>query len=152
LKNQIAVATAARLFFLTAVAISIATRPFKFSEMLVSIATRSFVSSIHSLDWYQVGVVPAHSIKSCVGQAVRQVVFADVLISGRLGIDGQSFAPIGLHKTDNVSDWLLIKHHCIGIGTKGLPGVQLQNDSDYISYRCDFSIYRKEDVNFRQHF
>ncbi len=50
-KNQIAVATTARLFFLTAVAISIATRPFKFSEISVSIATRSFVSSIHSLDF-----------------------------------------------------------------------------------------------------
>ncbi len=49
-KNQIAVATAARLFFLTAVAISIATRPFKFREMSVSISTRSFVFSIHSLD------------------------------------------------------------------------------------------------------
>ena len=56
--------------------------------------------------------------------AVRQVVFADVQITiGQrvavlrcLGI-GQSFAPIGLHKTDAASDWLLIK---------GLPGVQLQ--------------------------
>jgi hypothetical protein len=47
-KNQIAVAIAARLFFLTAVAISIATRPFKFREMSVSISTRSFVFSIHS--------------------------------------------------------------------------------------------------------
>ncbi len=51
-KNQIAVATAARLFFLTAVAIAIATatRPFKFREISVSNSTRSFVSSIHSLD------------------------------------------------------------------------------------------------------
>ena len=32
-ENQIAVATAARLFFLTAVAIAIATRPFKFREI-----------------------------------------------------------------------------------------------------------------------
>jgi hypothetical protein len=40
-------------------------------------------------------------------QAVRQVVFTDVLIIGRLDVDGQSFAPIGLHKTDSVSDWLL---------------------------------------------
>ncbi len=33
-------------------------------------------------------------------QAVRQVVFTDVLIVGRLDVDGQSFAPIGLHKID----------------------------------------------------
>ncbi len=45
--------------------------------------------------------------------AVRQVVFADVQITNI----GQSFAPIGLHKTNAASDWLLIK---------GLPGVQLQ--------------------------
>jgi hypothetical protein len=70
---------------------------------------------------------------------VRQVVFTDVLIEGPLDVDGQSFAPIGLHKdvdgqsfapiglhkTDAASDWLLIKWHSIGI--KGLPGVQLQN-------------------------
>jgi hypothetical protein len=58
-------------------------------------------------------------------QAVRQVVFTDVLIVGRLDVDGQSFAPIGLHKIDASSDWLLIKRYCIGM--KGLPGVQLQN-------------------------
>ncbi len=58
-------------------------------------------------------------------QVVRQVVFADVLIVGRLDVDGQSFAPIGLHKIDAASDWLLIKRHCFGM--KGLPGVQLQN-------------------------
>ena len=58
-------------------------------------------------------------------QAVRQVVFTDVLIVGRLDVDGQSFAPIGLHKTDAASGWLLIKKQ--GIGTIGLPGVQLQN-------------------------
>jgi len=57
--------------------------------------------------------------------AVRQVVFTDVLIVGRLDADGQSCAPIGLHKTDAASDWLFIKWNCIG--TKGLPGVQLQN-------------------------
>jgi hypothetical protein len=56
---------------------------------------------------------------------VSQVVFTDVLVVGRLDVDGQSFAPIGLHKTDADSDWLLIKHRCLG--TKGLPGVQLQN-------------------------
>jgi hypothetical protein len=41
------------------------------------------------------------------------VVFADVQITNI----GQSFAPIGLHKTNAASDWLLIE---------GLPGVQLQ--------------------------
>jgi hypothetical protein len=51
-------------------------------------------------------------------QAVRQVVFTDVLIVGRLDVDSQSFAPIGLHKIDAASDWLHMK---------GLPGVQLQN-------------------------
>ncbi len=38
-------------------------------------------------------------------QAVRQVVFTDVLIIGRLDVDGQSFAPIGVHKIDPSSDW-----------------------------------------------
>ena len=38
-------------------------------------------------------------------QAVRQVVFTDVLIVGQLDVDGQSFAPIGLHKIDAASDW-----------------------------------------------
>ncbi len=57
--------------------------------------------------------------------AVCQVVFTDVLIVGRLDVDGQSFGPTGLHKIDASSDWLLIKRHCIGM--KGLPGVQLQN-------------------------
>ncbi len=47
-ENQIAGATAARLFFLTAVAIGIATRPFKFHEISVSNTSSSFVSSIHS--------------------------------------------------------------------------------------------------------
>jgi hypothetical protein len=68
--------------------------------------------------WYQVkkvGVVPARSVKSCGVQAVRQVVF----------VDDQSFAPIGLHKIDAASDWLLIKWLCIGM--KGLPGVQVQS-------------------------
>jgi hypothetical protein len=40
---------------------------------------------------------------------VRQVVFTDVLIVGRLDVHGQSCAPIGLHKTDAASDWLLQK-------------------------------------------
>ncbi len=70
------------------------------------------------------------------------MVFTDVPIVGQLGVDGQSFAPIGLHKTDAVSDWLLIKHHCIG--TNGLPGVQLQNLSDYISYRRDLAFTGKK--------
>ncbi len=55
---------------------------------------------------------------------VRQVVFTDVLNVGRLDVDGQSCAPIVLHKTDAASDWLLIKRHCIG--KQGLPGVHLQ--------------------------
>jgi hypothetical protein len=48
--------------------------------------------------WYRakkVGVVPARSRQSCTVQAVRQVVFTDMLIVGRLDVDGQSFAPIG---------------------------------------------------------
>jgi hypothetical protein len=78
--------------------------------------------------WYQVkkvGVVPARSIKSCSMQALRQVVSTDLLIVGRLDVDGQSFAPIGLHKIDAASDWLLSKWLCIGM--KGLPGVEIQN-------------------------
>ena len=55
-------------------------------------------------------------------QAVRQVVLTDLLIVGRLDVDGQSFAPIGLHKMDAASDWLLIKCHCTD--RIGLPGVQ----------------------------
>ncbi len=58
-------------------------------------------------------------------QAVRQVVFTDVLIVGRPYVAGQSFAPIGLHKTDAASDWWLIKRHYIGM--IGLPGVKQQN-------------------------
>ncbi len=53
------------------------------------------------------------------------MVFTDGLIVGRLDVDGQSFAPIGLHKIDASSDWILIKRHYIGM--EGLPGVQLQN-------------------------
>jgi hypothetical protein len=65
----------------------------------------------------KVGVVPARSIKSCSMQAVRQVVFTDVLIVGRLDVHGQSFAPIGSHKIDAASDWLLIKRVCIRVVT-----------------------------------
>jgi hypothetical protein len=75
------------------------------------------------LFWIVVG--SAHSIKSCSVQAVCQVVFTDVLIVGRLDVHGQSFAPIGLHKRDAASDWLLRKRVCIGM--EGMPGVQLQN-------------------------
>jgi hypothetical protein len=61
----------------------------------------------------KIGVIPACSIKACITQAVRQVVFTDVLIVGRLDTDDQSIAPIGLHKTDlpligysqNGTDW-----------------------------------------------
>ncbi len=74
------------------------------------------------------------------------MVFTDVLIIGQLDVDVQSLAPIGLHKTDAASDWLLMKWHCIGM--KGSPGVQLQNESDNSSYRHDFSIYRKVNVFF----
>ena len=48
-------------------------------------------------------------------QAVRQVVFTNVLIVGRIDVDGQSFAPIGVHKIDPSSDWLLIKRHSNGM-------------------------------------
>jgi hypothetical protein len=70
-----------------------------------------------------------------------------VLIVRRLDVHGQSFAPIGLHKIDDASDWLLIKRVCIEM--KSFPGVQLQNESDNSSYRRDFSIYRKENVLFQ---
>ncbi len=56
---------------------------------------------------------------------VRQVVFTDVLIVGRLDVEGQIFAPICLHKKDAASDWLLIKRHCICM--EGFPGGQLEN-------------------------
>ncbi len=58
-------------------------------------------------------------------QAVRQVVFTDVLIVCRLDVDRQSFAPIVLHKIDPSSDWLLIKRHTNGM--EGLPVVLIQN-------------------------
>ncbi len=80
-------------------------------------------------------------------QAVRQVVFTDVLIVGRLDVNGQSFAPIGEHKVDPASDWLLIKRHSNGM--EGLPGAQIQNLTDNCSYPRDISIYRKEDVLFQ---
>jgi hypothetical protein len=57
---------------------------------------------------------------------VRQEIFTDMLNVGRLDVDGLSFAPISLHKTDAASDLLLI-NFTVYIVTKGLPGVQLQN-------------------------
>ncbi len=69
------------------------------------------------------------------------MVYTDVLIVGRLDVDGQSFALIGLHKTDTASDGLLIKRHCIGM--KGWTGVQVQKSSDNISCRRDFSTGKK---------
>ncbi len=59
----------------------------------------------------------------------------------------QSFSSIGLHKTDAASDWLFRNWHCIG--RKGLPGAQIQNKSDNIGCRRDFSICRKGDVLFQ---
>jgi hypothetical protein len=62
-----------------------------------------------------IAVGSARSIKSCIRPAVRQVVFTDVQIKIRelqfswCSDIGQSFAPIGLHKTNAASDWLLIK-------------------------------------------
>jgi hypothetical protein len=72
----------------------------------------------------KVGIGSARSIKSCIKPAVRQVVFTDGQITIRQRVAvlpvlgywselcsdiGQSFAPIGLHKTDAASDWLRIK-------------------------------------------
>ena len=50
---------------------------------------------------------------------MHQVVFTYVLIVGRLDVDGQSLAPIDLHKKDAPCDWFLIKWHCIGIIEEG---------------------------------
>ncbi len=62
-----------------------------------------------------------------------------LLIVGRLDLDGQSFALIGLHESDAASDWLLIKRDCIG--TKAC------RESSYKINRRDFSINWKDDVN-----
>jgi hypothetical protein len=51
-------------------------------------------------------------------QAVRQVLFTDVLIVVGLDVDGQSFAPIGLHKIDAASDWLFTKRLARSSDTK----------------------------------
>jgi hypothetical protein len=58
-------------------------------------------------------------------QAVRQVVFTDVLIIGLLDVDDQSFAPIGLHKTDFASDWILIERLAGSSATKLIGQQQL---------------------------
>jgi hypothetical protein len=81
--------------------------------------------------------------KVAVGSAGAPGGIYQCAIVGRLDVDGQIFAPIGLHKTDAASDWSLTKlkfylwishrqilnmvhnfcqWHCID--TKGLPGVQ----------------------------
>jgi hypothetical protein len=59
--------------------------------------------------------------QSCSSPGARTIVYQSqsslrmyLLIVGRLDVDGQSFAPIGLHKTDAASDWLVIKCHCTG--------------------------------------
>jgi hypothetical protein len=56
-------------------------------------------------------------MKSCIRLAIRQELFIYVLIVGGLHVDvdghWSGFAPIGLHKTDTASDWLLMKVHCI---------------------------------------
>jgi hypothetical protein len=54
----------------------------------------------------------------CKYQADRELLFS------RFSDTGQSFAPIGLNKTDAAFDWLLIKRHYLG--KKGLQGVQVQ--------------------------
>jgi hypothetical protein len=61
----------------------------------------------------------------CSVQAVRQVVYTDALIIGRLYVDGQSFAPIGLHKTDSASDWLLTERLAGSSATKLIGQQQL---------------------------
>ncbi len=69
--------------------------------------------------------MPYYSALAQYWYRVKKVgVVPDVLIVGRLDVDGQSFGPIGLHKIDAASDWLLIKRHYIGM--KGLPEVQVQ--------------------------
>ena len=51
------------------------------------------------------------------------MVLTDVLIVVWLDVDGHSFAPIGLHKIDAASDWLIKRH---SKGMEGLPEVQVQ--------------------------
>jgi hypothetical protein len=82
-------------------------------------------------------------------QAVRQVLFTDVLIVVRHDVDDHSFAPIGLHKTDAASDWLLIKRHCID--RKGLPGVVMSNQRFFkiVCFRFPTNVPKKiEHIHF----
>ena len=81
-ENQIAVATAARLFFLTAVAIAIATRPFKFHEISVTNTSSSFVSSIHSLEMYTLHNNRIISIRTitCVRVSAAEFIVVWVMV------------------------------------------------------------------------
>ncbi len=100
------------------------------------------------------GVGSACSIKSCIRPAVGQVVFIDVQITTRQRV---AVLPVLGYWSELCSYWLTQNGRCLWLvahkrhynGKKGLPGVELQNWSDYISYRCDLSIYRKEDVLFQ---
>jgi hypothetical protein len=65
------------------------------------------------------------TVTLCCITLCSNIIFTDVLIVGQLDVDGQSFAPIGVHKIDPSSDWLLIKRHSNGMEV--LPGVQIQN-------------------------
>ncbi len=85
-------------------------------------------SALYKYQVKKLGVGSARSIKSCIKPAVRQVVLTDVQITVDRELQfspcsdiGQSFAPIGLHKTDADSDWLIVKLHYLG--KKGWPGV-----------------------------
>jgi hypothetical protein len=60
---------------------------------------------------------------------------------------GQSFAPIGLHKTDVASDWLLKKHY---FGKKGFVGAQVQKLSDYITVGVILAFTGKKMLYFNQ--
>jgi hypothetical protein len=78
-------------------------------------------------------------------QALRQVVFTDVLIVGRLDVDGQSFAPIGLHKIDAAaSDWLLLKQHYNGM--KGLREFRYKINRTTAAIRKMLAFTGKKDV------
>ncbi len=66
------------------------------------------------------GLVPSSYINVSVSNLyISRIGFA------RCSDIGQSFTPIGLHKTNAAFDWLLIKRN--RIAKKGLPEVQLQN-------------------------
>jgi hypothetical protein len=88
--------------------------------------------SVPAQNWYhakKVGVVSAHPMKACTGLAVRQVVFTDVQITIRQKAAVlpvlRALLLLAYTKKDAASDWLFIKRHCVG--TKGLPGAQIQN-------------------------